>query len=129
MECEALLCSICATESPFCKLLSPLPLGSKGRGRIGDHNLPDALYTPCTHRDSAGKSNSLKECTTCYTLHTTSDNLAKHLENTSALKVRNTRFLRGWECELKQPKPELGLMPFYSHKSKTWKVTYSIFLT
>ena len=63
----------------------------------------------------------------CYTLHTTSDNPAKHLENTSALKVRNTRFLRGWECELKQPKRELALMPFYSHKSKTWKVTYSIF--
>lgn len=82
----------------------PFPMESKGGGKIGDHNLPDALYTSYTCKGSVETSNSLKECTTCYTLHTTYVNMRRQMENISALKVRNTRLLRGLECELKQHK-------------------------
>lgn len=100
---------------------------STGCGKIGDHNLPDALYASCTWKGSAETSNSGKECTTYFTLHT--HNMRKQVEHCSALKVRNTRFLRGSECELKWLKSEFVLMTIYPHKSEHMEVTHTFSLT
>lgn len=58
-ECEALLCSICTTDSPSANSYSPFPMESKGGGKIGNHNLPDALYTSCTWKGSSETSNGV----------------------------------------------------------------------